>query len=278
MRSSEGEGEGVLAGRILPHLPVYEILQALRLYHDVDLRWLGVMERGFPAGNSAFTVLREDVDSIRTTVPLFQKEALRRHGVQVSEFFEGDRFLPQLLPTLRPDLAVLLQPDLFNTSMEVLLSSIGRTVPTEWRIEVGRLLTVPQEIRAWREKAWGLLQEPVFGRVSSFVELAVALHSVAQRNPVFEAAISPALPRRPRETAAFSRAPAEDSLQQFLLAAFEYLSAIPRGSVELPTNVIRAMKDVGRLVRIEEQSLSAREQDMLRFYLLQIARTAGENG
>jgi len=114
--------------------------------------------------------------------------------------------------------------------------------------------------------------------VSSFVELAVALHSVAQRNPVFEAAISPALPRRPRETAAFSRAPAEDSLQQFLLAAFEYLSAIPRGSVELPTNVIRAMKDVGRLVRIEEQSLSAREQDMLRFYLLQIARTAGENG
>jgi hypothetical protein len=67
-------------------------------------------------------------------------------------------------------------------------------------------------------------------------------------------------------------------LQQFLAAAFEYLSAMPRGSVELPTNIVRAMKEVERLVRIEEQTLPAREQDMLRFYLLQIARAAGENG
>jgi hypothetical protein len=78
--------------------------------------------------------------------------------------------------------------------------------------------------------------------------------------------------------ASFLRGPAEDSLQQFLVAAFEYLASIPRGSVELPTNVVRAMKEVKRIVRIEEQALSAREQDMLRFYLLQIARAAGENG
>jgi len=44
-RTAEGEGEGVLADRILPHLPVYEILQALRLYHDVESRWLWHMER-----------------------------------------------------------------------------------------------------------------------------------------------------------------------------------------------------------------------------------------
>jgi aspartate/methionine/tyrosine aminotransferase len=276
--SADGEGAGVLADRILPHLPVYEILQSLRLYQDVELRWLWLMERGFPAGNSAFTALREDADSIRNTVPLFQKELVRRHGVHVSEFFEGDLFTPQLLPTLRPDLAVLLQPDLFNTSIDVFLSGIGAAVPDGWRKEVEQLLGVPEEIRAWREKAWDLLREPVFARVSSFVELATALHSVAQRVPASEAALPPAMPKNPRDVASFLRGPAEDSLQQFLVAAFEYLASIPRGSVELPTNVVRAMKEVKRIVRIEEQALSAREQDMLRFYLLQIARAAGENG
>jgi hypothetical protein len=277
-RAAEGEGEGVLADRILPHLPVYEILQALRLYHDVDLRWLGLMERAFPAGNSAFRVLREDADSIRATVPLLQKEVLRRHGVQVSEFFEGDRFMPRLLPALRPDLAVLLQPDLFNTSADALLGAIGDGVPEAWRKEIGRLLAMPEEIRAWREKAWGLLAEPVSARVSSFVELATALHSVAQRAPAFEPALMPLTPRKAREVASFLRGPAEDSLQQFLVAAFEYLSAIPRGSVQVPTNLVRAVREVERIVKIEEQALPARQQDMLRFYLLQIARAAGENG
>jgi aspartate/methionine/tyrosine aminotransferase len=277
-RSAEAEGAGVLADRILPHLPVYEILQSLRLFQDLELRWLGLMERGFPAGNSAFTVLREDVDSIRATVPLFQKEVLRRHGVQVLEFFEGDRFLPQLLPTLRPDLAVLLQPDLFNTSADALLRAIGGPVPEAWREEVGRLLAVPDQIRTWREKAWRLLQEPVFARVSSFVELATALHSVAQRAPAADPALPPAMPRLPRDVASFLRGPAEDSLQQFLVAAFEYLSTLPRSSVEVPANLVRAMREVGRIVRIEEQALPAREQELLRFYLLQIARAAGDNG
>ena len=84
--------------------------------------------------------------------------------------------------------------------------------------------------------------------------------------------------RKPRNAASFLNSPAEDSLQQFLHAAFEYLSTLPAGSVELPTNIVRAMKEVKRIVRIEEQALPAREQDLLRFYLLQIARATGENG
>ncbi len=272
------EGAVVLADRILPHLPVYEILHSLRLYQDLELRWLNGMERGFPAGNSALTTLREDADLIRGSVPLFQREVLRRHGVQVSEFFEGDRFLPRLLPALRPDLAVLLQPDLFNTSLESLLEQIGGPVPNGWRLEVQRLLVIPEEIRSWREKAWKILREPVYSRVSSFVELATALHSVARRAPSAEAALASAIPKKPRASASFLSGPAEDSLQQFLVAAFEYLSAMPRGSLEVPTSVVRAMREVERIVRIEEQALPAREQGMLRFYLLQIARAAGENG
>jgi aspartate/methionine/tyrosine aminotransferase len=275
-RAGESEAELLLAERILPHLPVYEILQSLRLYQDLELRWLWQLERAFPAGNSAFVVLREDVDAIRQAVSWFQKELVRRHGLPAAEFFEGDRFIPRLLPTLRPDLAVLLQPDLFNTDMEALLAQIGFTPAASWRREVERLLSVPARIRALRAQAWELLLEPIFERVSRFVELAVALHSVASRHAPVE---SPAVPPPTlRQAMGHLRSTQEDSLQQFLLAAFEYLSA-PLGTLELPTNVVRAMKkDVERLVRIEEQALPARQQDLLRFYLLEMARLAGENG
>lgn len=272
-----GDAESVLAARVLPHLPAYEILQSLRLYQDVALEWLWKLERAFPAGNSAFTALREDVDSLNLAVPLFQKELVRRHGLQVDAFFEGDRFVPRLLPALRPDLAVLLQPDLFNTNIEKLLDAAGGASSPEWRAEVTRLLRQPEEIRGWRARAWELLFEPVFSRVSMFVELATALYSVAQRTSNGELHAGPR-PQALRQVAPLLRGASEDSLQQFLVAALEYLSMLPRGSVELPTNVIRAVKEAERLVRIEEQALPPRQQDQLRFCLLQIARAAGENG
>lgn len=273
----ESEGESVLADRILPHLPVYEILESLRLYQDLELVWLWRLERAFPAGNSAFAALREDVDSIRAAVPWLQRELLRRHGVPVAEFFEGDRFLPRLLSSLRPDLAVLLQPDLFNTELETLLAQMGTIPPAAWRESVRRLLEIPKKIRFWRAKAWELLFEPVFDRVSRFVDLATALYSVTRRIGAEpgNGARRP-LPLRPPEA---WRGASEDSLQQFLAAAFEYLTVTPLGALELPTNVVRAMKkDVERLVRMEEQALPPRQQDLLRFYLLEMARLASENG
>jgi hypothetical protein len=274
----ENDAEGVLAARLLPQLPAYEILQSLRLYQDVSLEWLWKLERAYPAGNSAFTALREDADSLRLAVPWFQKELLRRHGLNVDEFFEGDRFVPRLLPALRPDLAVLLQPDLFNTDADRLLDLCGGAISPSWRAEVTRLLRMPEQIRAWRARAWELLYEPVFSRVSMFMELATALHSVAQHAPAKDLPVVPARTRNRPDAALRLRGASEDSLQQFLIAALEYLSALPRGAVELPTNVIRAVKEAERLVRIEEQALPPRQQGQLRFCLLQIARIAGENG
>jgi arylsulfatase A len=57
------------------------------LYHEVDLRYLNTMERAFPAGNSAFLALREDVDAMSKYLVFFQQELLRRHGIDVSDFF-----------------------------------------------------------------------------------------------------------------------------------------------------------------------------------------------
>ncbi|MBP1655225.1 MAG: hypothetical protein H6Q28_1781, partial [Bacteroidetes bacterium] len=104
----EGKGVYLLADRVLPHLPVYEMLGTLRLYQDVDLTYLKKMEQAFPPGNSSFALLREDMDAMHRYLGPLRRELLRRHGINVADFFEGDRFIPDLLPTLRPDLAVLL--------------------------------------------------------------------------------------------------------------------------------------------------------------------------
>jgi hypothetical protein len=65
---------------------------------------------------------------------------------------------------------------------------------------------------------------------------------------------------------------------QFLTAAFEYLSGLSQQHIEVPTTVVRALKEVEHIIKIEEQALSAQQQEKLRFYLLQIARLTGENG
>jgi hypothetical protein len=276
---SEGDTQTLIADRILPHLPVYEILQSLRLYHDVELLYLRRIEPAFPAGNSAFLALREDIDAMGRYLMLFRQELLRRHGVDVSDFFEDDRFVTDLLPTLRPDLAVLLQEDLFNTKLESFMASIHGSVDPRWKEQVERLLRLPEMVRAWRSKAWGLLEEPVFQRVQSFAELAVALHSLSLHAPTSERSATGRGVKLSADLSNFFRMSGpEDEMRQFLAAALEYLSVASEGMVEVPINIIRAMKEVERIAKIEEQVLSSPEQEQLRFFILQIARLAGENG
>jgi len=277
--SVEGDPETFLTEHILPHLPVYEILQSLRLYHDVELPYLRAIERAFPAGNSAFLALREDIDAMGKYIPLFQQQLLRRHGINVSDFFRENRFIPDLLPTLRPDLAVLMQPDLFNTDLTRLQELVGGRTDQPWLAAVTPLLAAPERIRRWRVQAWSLLERPVFQRVEAFVELAVALYSLSSKSPAAE------LPRttRPAKMPStldhfFRMSKADDQMRDFLAGAMEYLTIASEGMVEVPATIIRAMKEVERIAAIEEQALTADQQDLLRFHLLQIARLAGESG
>ena len=275
----EGDAETFVADRILPHLPVYEILSSLRLYHDVDLRHLRTVERAFPAGNSAFLALREDLDAMGKYIPLFQQELLRRHGIDVTDFFREAQFIPELLPTLRPDLAVLMQPDLFNTDAARLQAVAGGSLEHRWLSAVGNLLDAPRHIREWREKAWLLLERPVYQRVEAFVELAVSLYSISSRKGGAEFSPAAHEMKLPSSLTNFFRTTrSDDEMRQFLAAAMEYLSVASEGMVEVPANIIRAMKEVERIATIEEQALTGEQQDRLRFCLLQIARLAGENG
>jgi aspartate/methionine/tyrosine aminotransferase len=279
IRNQRGENDpdALIGGRILPLLPVYEILNSLRLYHEVDLRYLNMMERAFPAGNSAFLALREDVDAMSKYLVFFQQELLRRHGIDVSDFFENGKFNVDLLPALRPDLAVLLQPGLFNTSITSLLDGIKAPIDPQWAQEMERLLGQPEEIRMWRSRAWALLEKPLFQRVRSFTELAISLHSLFPKTSE-----SPRVPKNLKLSSHlhnfFRMARTDDEMREFLSAAYEYLAAVSGGLIEVPVTIVRALQEVERIAEIEEQALRGPRQDLLRFCLLQIARITGENG
>jgi hypothetical protein len=278
-RTTEGDPQTFLADRVLPQLPVYEILHSLRLYHDVEGKHVHALERAYPAGNSAFVALREDMDAMARFLPLFQQELLRRHGIDVTDFFMNSVFNPRLLPTVRPDLAVVLQANIFNTDWEAIEHAAGTPIDPSWKSSVQDMLRATAEIRRWRSLAWGLLERPVFQRVASFVELASSLYSIASRAgsaevvaPVKDVRLSPVVSH-------FLKAGRpDDEMRQFLAAAVGYLGAASAGMVEVPTNIVRAMKEVERIAEIEDQALRPEQQDELRFYLLQIARLAGDNG
>jgi aspartate/methionine/tyrosine aminotransferase len=275
----EAERERMVAEHLLPHLPVYEILSSLRLYQDGQGEFLKRVETAFPAGNSAFVALREDKAAMLRYLPLFQQELLRRHGVNVTDFFSNGVFIPELLPTLRPDLAVLLQKDLFNTDLEQLLEHVTGRIEEAWRKQVAELLEQPNKMCAWRAIIWDEMGESVHQRVQSFSELATALYAFSvARTHAGPPAASRAARLSPALSGFFRTASSDDEMRNFLVDALEYLNTFTDGNIEVPVSIIRAMNDVERIAQIEESALPPEKQDVIRTCLLQMARLAGENG
>ena len=280
-QSTYEDGLALITDRILPNLPVQEILHSLRIYHDISLTYLKKMARGFPAGNSAFLFLREDLDSMSKYIGLFQKEFLRRHGLNIGDFFEGNIFKPNLLPALTPSLAVLLQPDIFNTSEEKLIKVIDGKTDDQWFSEIRPLLDLPVTLQNWRRQIWEMIEEPIFAQVKSFVELAQALNTLTtgQSQKETSLATNPSkIFRMSSNIASLLRGVRDDSMRQFLSSVVEYLTQLPDSTEQVPINILRALEDIETIIKIEEQVLTKKEQDALRFYILQMARLAGENG
>jgi hypothetical protein len=275
----DAERDSLIAERLLPRLPVYEILHTLRIYQDWRGEFTKRIETAFPAGHSAFVALREDGDAMLRFLPLFQQELLRRHGLNVSDFVVNGVFIPDLLPALRPDLAVLMQENLFNTNLDRMLKDAHGKIDSDWQKQVTELLQLPEQVRYWRSVIWDLMGDSIYQRVQSFTELATALNSVsttrsgqAPRSPGGGQKIPTAL------TGFLRSARVDDEMRQFLVSAVEQLSNITEGSIEVPVSIIRAINDVERIAMIEETAMSAEKQAVLRCCILQIARLAGENG
>ncbi len=273
------EARLLIQERILPFLPVYEILHTLRLYQDVKLEFFRPLQGLFPAGNNAVAALHEDLELMYEYLPLLQWELLKRHGLAPAEFTENGSFKQALLPAIRPDLAVLLQKDLFNTDPKALYHfSKGSQ---DWQKETARLLAIPVQIHLWRENIWQLIAAKVAVQVESFNQLALAI-SVLLKNRIDGGAnLSRNVGKLQRTSLQLStnlQHVSDENLKQFLMAAVHYLGSASQGTTELPVNVMRALRDVERILRIEQQPLSSAEQDQLRFFILQIARLTGENG
>ncbi|HKJ28562.1 MAG TPA: hypothetical protein VJ965_13040, partial [Anaerolineales bacterium] len=265
--------------RLLPNLPVYEILTTLRNYQDRGGEFFNRIETAFPAGNSAIVGLREDKDAMQRYLPLFQQELLRRHGLDVNDFFNKGVFIPDLLPTLRPELAVLLQKDLFNTNIESMLAQVEGKIDPAWREDVARLLQIPEKIQTWRGVIWEMIEDSIYQRVQSFSELATALYSLSASQT---AGVLSSTPRgtqlSPTLANFFRTAQADDEMRHFLLGTMEYLNSFIEGNIEVPITIIRAVNDVERLAQIEESALPPETQEVLRFCILQIVRLTGESG
>jgi hypothetical protein len=279
--SSRGEDLHILDDRILPHLPVQDILHTLRIYHEPELHYVRKLETAFPAGNSAFLTLREDIDSLFHFIGLLQKEFLRRQGLSVSEFFEGNRIRGQLLPVLRPDIAVLIQPDLFNTNIDDVLSYIGSKVDESWSQPVQQLLELPLVVRQQRKDIWDLISLPIRQQVKSFVELALAIDKLStgkRRKESLLVGERAEIERLGVRIADLLRGAVDDPMRQFLTSAVQYLVQVPQQMDQVPIEVLRALRDVEQIMRLEKQALGQREQDLLRFHILQMARLCGENG
>ena len=157
-----------------------------------------------------------------------------------------------------------------------MLGGLKGPLDPAWEREVRRLLALPGQVRYWRSRAWDLLREPVVSRVQSFVELALALSTLSGGSPLRAPALSARLQRRVRQVPVHGGS--EDTMRQFLGAAMEYLTEISSQQMEVPTTVVRALQEAERIMKIEEQALPPPQQEELRYYLLQIARLAGENG
>jgi hypothetical protein len=271
----------LISNRILPNLPVRGILQTLYYFHDPALEYLEEMVRAYPPGNSSFLYAREDTDSIGTFIGLFQKEYLRRYGLDISDFFIGDVFNPDLLPTLRPEIAILMQKNIFNSEPALFYEGISGKTDAQWQDRVEKALRIPETIKLWRKQVWSTLKEPIYGQVSSFVELAMAINAISQGSGQNLQPVTTDLSEILRigsQVAKQLRRTGDDSLRQFLTDVVQLLTQLPGSLTEIPVDIIRALRDVERIVQIEEQVLSKKEQDIERFYLLQIARLTGENG
>lgn len=271
----------IISERILPHLPVYEILMTYRYYIEPDLKYVHELEYLFPAGNTAFLALKEDIESFEHIRPLLQRELLRRQGLEVSEFFNNGIFNPKLLPTLRPDLAILLQEDILNDSYEEFIKEIGHMYDQDWLAEIRKLIVLPLKIKSMRAEIWNILRVPIQNQVESFVKLATALHTLA-KNELLNPNDFPAQPttgiKLGMEITDLLRGSVDDAMHRFFNAAVQYLTHLPQTQGKIPIDVIRVLKDVEQIVRIEGQAITREDQEILRYYILRIARLCGDNG
>jgi hypothetical protein len=150
-----------------------------------------------------------------------------------------------------------------------------------WLDSVEALLHLPEQVHDWRARIWEIIEDPIQTQVESFVGLALAIHSLragGSRSAAPLVAEPAEVQRLGAQVAELLRGVADDPLRQFLVASVQYLTELPGTLTDVPVDVMRALRDVERIVKIEEQALGPNQQALVQFYVLKIARLCEENG
>ena len=143
-----------------------------------------------------------------------------------------------------------------------------------------KYLDIPNQLAGWREKIWQLIENKIYHQVSSFVDLAMALTTLLKKTPNNSPIniMTPKSNRLANQVNTLLRGTADDSMRHLLYSVVEYISHLPEDHARLPIDTVRALHDIERIVKIDAQPLSDNEQSKLRFYILEMARLARENG
>ncbi len=276
IRSKRGQlQENQIIERILHHLPVYDILKSIRYYQQKDLRHAHFFDEEFRRGNSAWAILENDAILIDKYIPHLQNQLLIDLGISADK--ASGRLADRLMDKLHPDLAVLLQENIFNTDIAVYREKYG----TNRTALLQEILQRPEKIKNWRDEIWQLIGSKVKKQVSSFIDLARAIHGLSQRTALAGGLLGAEenkLPRLADDIQQLIQKDAEDPMRRFLYSAATLLARASAENVQLPVDAVRALRDVRRIAQIDQQLLSPKEQNELRYYLLQIARLTNDNG
>ncbi len=275
-----GERVELLRKSVFPFVPVRDLLKSLRLYHDPDLTYTRRVAHAFPPGNSAIRVLEEDNKVIAEVLPLLQQFLIYQQGLAVAGLGEDGYLEAKHLRYIRPDLAVLMQKDLFNTDFGPFLENF--TLDSPEKVEYQREFSRRNDIINVRSQMWQLLDKPICEQVRSFMELALAVKTLQTEGQVVkvgEAAVSKSqIARLGVQVNELLRNVADDSMRQFLITAVQFLMHLPESMEEIPAEVLKALRDVQKILKLEEEALTQPQQKYLRFLFFKIARTAGESG
>jgi len=274
--SALGDAEIALYERILPNLPVYEILYELRIYCEKPNGYIEKIEKAFPPGNSSLYALGEDISFLNSSIKLFQKELIRRHGLNVSDFFENDEFNPELYRFLRPDIAVIMQKNLFNDDFDSFYREALFKINNEQLKRIKKIFEIRNRTAYLRSKIWEIIEEPIISRVKSFCDLALALWELTSKNEKLDFSLD-IKKANLKNQKAFSMA-ADENMRQFFADAFKYLNYVYETSAEMPIQVAKALKEAEKLIKLDQMPINEEKQNFLRYYLIQMGRLTGFNG
>jgi hypothetical protein len=213
-------------------------------------------------------------------IPLMQQELLRQHGIREENF---ETFYPRVFEKLaffKPHLAVLLQPDLFNEDVE--------RVPGVEHLTLKERKALEKEMRhrtailAIRDELWVLLHKPISQQLESFIELTQVIKSLLFEGKellgIGESISKNQISRLGNQLQLMLKNVPDESMRNVLVTTVQYLMALPETLKSVPRTVLTALRDVQKILQMEESALSKDAQEFVSFLFLRIARISGNAG